>query len=120
MPSKKKKVACYLEEDVEQALAGFQTKNGVSGSEAVNLLIKSSLIEKEDTPEGLVIQSDIENRLNVIESRLDQGCRISVCNAEKLEKIERELCCVEDSLERAERATPSENWVGIGVQLAKG
>jgi hypothetical protein len=71
MVTDKARVQTYLDTEAEGALYWYADKNRLTKSSAIEKLIKDSLVRGiSNAPEAIVISSDYENRLSVLEDRL--------------------------------------------------
>ena len=104
MSTDKARVTGYLGADADEALQRYAYKRRLTKSAAIERLITEILVKGNcDTPEEIVISSDYESRLEVLESSLQRFDTARSCLAEKLDKIDEHIACLEDNYSRLAR-----------------
>ncbi|MGL5076518.1 MAG: hypothetical protein ACRDBG_11950 [Waterburya sp.] len=61
-------------------------------------MVKKGLSEGSETPEGVVLDMFYDQRIDTLSERLEDVTRIFQQSVEKTERLEYQICCLEDSL----------------------
>ena len=112
MVTDKARVTGYLGADAEKALQRYADGKRLPKSVAIERIIEELLVKgSRVTPEEIVISSDYENKLSVLEVRAERQGDIVVSICEKLDKIDEQIATLESAycrLRRLSEATSTE------------
>lgn len=100
MVTDRKAIQGYFAKPEEKAVQDYANKHRLTLSKAIEALVKKGLDEGSETPEGLVMDMFYDQRLDVLTDRMDKACEAFKCQTEKVEKLEYQICCLQEDLDR--------------------
>lgn len=104
MVTDRARIQSYFADTEEKAIQDYAQEHGLTLSKAVEALVKKGLSEGSETPEGVVLDMFYDQRIDALSERLEDMVRVSQCSTDKVEKLEYQICCLQEDLERAKQA----------------
>jgi chromosome segregation ATPase len=87
----------------ETAVQQYANKHRLTLSKAVEALVKKGLSEGSETPEKLVLDVAHDQRIDVVESRIETMIGTFKYCTEKIEKLEEHISYLQDTMDKCDR-----------------
>lgn len=100
MATDRRAIQSYFAKAEENAVQQYANKHRLTLSKAVEALVKKGLSGGSETPEAVVLDKFYDQKIDVLEGKVEGMTETCKCFAAKNEKLEYQVCCLQEDLER--------------------
>ncbi|MGL5940822.1 MAG: hypothetical protein ACRC2S_10590 [Waterburya sp.] len=103
MVTDRARIQSYFADTEEKAIQDYANKHRLTLSKAAEALVKKGLSEGSETPEGVVLDMFYDQRIDALSERLEDMARVSQGSVDKVEKLEYQVCCLQEDFDKYKR-----------------